>query len=191
MKKNTKYKYLGSEYVWFVWHFCPVCNKFAFHMQRPLSGCFYCLFGWSKLYWMAIGSLNGVLWLCRMPGIMVGKSTKRWTSTGRSCCRKRLVVFSVSFLYLWWLLLTCMRHPVWCCLPFIEQLISEDNWVFLKESTSFIPFFTPTFFFLECDMWSGWKFFTFNFHPCMPEQATRMKWLITPHFTSFSLLKQW
>jgi hypothetical protein len=134
---------------------------------------------------MVVGFMNGVLCFCRTPGIMVGKSMKRWTSTGKNCCRKRLVVFSVLFLYLWYLLLTCMWHPVWCCLSFIEQLISPLSVIFwatnfrgqlsFSEGKHILYFiFHSTFFSRGCDRWSGWGFFTFNFHPCMPEQATEV-----------------
>jgi len=136
---------------------------------------------------MAVGFMNGVLCFCRTPGIMVGKSMKRWTSTGKNCCRKRLVVFSVLFLYLWYLLLTCMWHPVWCCLSFIEQLISEDNWVFLKESTSFISFFTPPFF---LEGVTGGQAGDFSLLTSILVCLTkRLKWLITLHFTSLSFVQ--
>jgi hypothetical protein len=111
---------------------------------------------------MVFGFMNGGVWFCRMPGITVGKWTRKWTLTGKNCCRKRWVALWVFSSSLWCLPWSYMRHPFWCYSHNIFlQATQRKKWIFLKESSSFIPFFGLPFF-LEGVKRGQARFFSFN-----------------------------
>lgn len=133
---------------------------------------------------MVFGFMNGGVWFCRMPGITVGKWTRKWTLTGKNCCRKRWVALWVFSSSLWCLPWSYMRHPFWCSSQYLFASNSKEKMIFYEGKFILYSISWSTFFFGGCEKRSSWIFFL-QPHPCTPEKGKKMKWLTTPHFTSY------